>query len=341
MHIFIDESGPFVTPTEKDWAASCVGALVVKDSDVVSIFETFRKLKATWGIGEEEIKGSRLNESQINDVIAVLANFDLIFEVVAIDMALQTKEGITAARQAQAEVFIQCIDERFAKGLVADLHSIRNSLLGTSNQLYLQGVCTWYLLNSVLNKACLYFVQRMPEELGAFHWRFDSKGDKITPFEQLWTTISMPILESMSIQEPFRQLEGGDYSHFSIFEKELPVPPDRLKAVIKDSGPFRYLDTKAIFERDRLFVNSNSSLGIQLVDILTTATRRAMNGNLQAPGWASLGSLMVQAGRDKQVIQMLDISCAPKASYPSQKPPYFKVIRLTDQTCKTMRPMGG
>jgi len=338
VHIFIDEAGTFATPVRSQWSASCVGALVVKDSDVDTLLPSFAELRSTWREGEREIKGSRLDEQQVKDALDLLSRFDVFFEVVAIDMALQKAENITRHREMQADIFVKRIDERFNENLAKGLHAIREKLLLAPNQLYLQGVCTWLLVASVIRRATLYYVQRSPEELSGFHWRFDAKGDAITPFEELWTSVSLGILESISIQEPFLQLEGMDYSHFARFEKELPVPPERLREALGEKIPFQYLDSRAIFAEDRAFVRSDSNFGIQLVDILTTSIRRAMNGNLQFHGWAGLSNLMVQAGKGKQVVHLIDLSNHSKPFYGKGKPPYFRVIRHIDMHCKPMRP---
>lgn len=337
MHIFIDEAGTFQTPVRSQWSASCVGALVVKDSEVESLLESFRRLRTTWSDEEREIKGSRLNEHQVRETIELLQQFDVIFEVVSIDMALQRTEKLTRHRELQAEAFVSRIDERFNENLVRELHSIRDRFLRTPNQLYLQGACTWILVSSVLRKAALYFAQRSPEELAAFHWRFDAKADSLTPFENLWRSVSLGILESISIHEPILQVEGLDYSHFARFERELAVPPERLREVIGEEGPFRYLDVRAIFAEDQVFVNSDRDLGVQLADILTTSIRRAMNGRLQIEGWGGIGRLMVQSGRNKQVVRLLDFSDHSKPFYGKGNPPYFQVIRHIDRSCKPMR----
>ena len=340
MHIFIDEAGTFSTPVRTPWSISCIGALVVMDRDIHSLLMAFQDLKGTWGAGQDEVKGSKLDEVQVAATLNLLSQFDVMYEAVAIDMALQTNHELTTRRHRQADVFISCIDERFNDSLVKSLIKTRSKIYESSNQLFLQGICATYLLSSVLKKASLYYVQRCPEELGGFHWRFDSKGDEITPFEALWTSISLPILESMSIQDPLSQVEGMDYSHFRRFERELPKPPDRLQGVVVGPTPFQFVDIKAIFGEDRTFERSDRNLGVQLADIVTTTLRRAMNGHLGPDGWAQIGQLMVQTIEGQQVIQLLDLSGHAKPFYREGAPPYHRVIRLVQKTRKPMRLPG-
>jgi len=64
MQIFVDEAGLFVIPQSREWSASCVGALVVRDADVAPLHSGFLAIKKSWGVGEcEEVKGSRLGNS--------------------------------------------------------------------------------------------------------------------------------------------------------------------------------------------------------------------------------------------------------------------------------------
>ena len=86
MNIYIDEAGVFVKPSQNKCAISAVGALIIPEKKEKIIFSKFEALKNKWGFNGTEVKGSQLNEFQVNSVIKMLEKYSVMFEVVAIDM---------------------------------------------------------------------------------------------------------------------------------------------------------------------------------------------------------------------------------------------------------------
>jgi len=336
MKIYIDEAGPFLIPQNKEWAVSCVGALVIKDSDNSSLLNDYAELKIKWGVTSSEIKGSQITETMAQSLILLISKYDVMFEIISIDMVTQSQNQIIAHKAKQAEKIIERVDERFNPNLVKQLYGLRDELQHLSCQLYTQAACSWLLFASILQKATLYYVQRSPEDLGQFHWNIDAKDKRITPYESMWKRLSLPFLESQSIQKPLKCLEGADYSYFNRFEREMSEPPSRLKEVLPDAKPYKYVDINEIYSRNITFEQSVDNLGLQLSDNLTTILRRAMNGNLQIHGWGNIGRLMVQSERGSQTIQLINLSDSPKPNYSNSKPPYYKVIPTIERTRKPM-----
>lgn len=336
MHIFVDEAGPFVLPRIGKWSVSCIGALVIRDIDVDSAFAGFEQIKNGWGLDGAEIKGSKLDEQQVAQLIDLLSGYDMIFEVTAIDMAAQTPYGITKHRLKQADKFVEKLTDKYHENVRKALHNLRKQLRELSNQLYIQTVCSVDLLYRTLQKATLYYVQRYPEELAEFHWVIDAKDKNITPYEEMWQKIILPALQSESFSNPFIQLIGADYDNFLKYCKQSPEPPNYLKDVVGDKKPFKYIEINEIYQKHLAFEQSKKNLGLQIVDILTTNIRRAMNGNLQYNGWLKFGRLMVQSNRNSQVIQIIDLSGRRMPTYLGKKPPYCLVIPHVGRTCKRM-----
>jgi len=143
-----------------------------------------------------------------------------------------------------------------------------------------------------LNHSTVYYCQRLPSELGNFIWYIDAKEDKSekTPFEQLWTTLLMPILQS---NHKLSMLEGCDYSYFAKYRLPLEEMTAFQKSLMteKSSG---MIDLNKLISENINFANSASQVGLQLVDIVASAFNRAMNGNLKQKGWRHLGKLMIQ-----------------------------------------------
>jgi hypothetical protein len=260
----------------------------------------------------------------------------VVFEVVAIDLALETQEELDRHRTDQAAKITERLDDSFHPNLVHELNDLAGKLKGLPSQLYVQAICTLELLYHVLNKAKLYYVQRCPVELGEFHWFVDAKEASVTPYEELWRTVVMPLLESKSLKRPMFAIKGADYSYFDKFCGELPEPPEHLKEGFErvPTGPFRYFDIRKVFEQNLRFEQSHENPGIQLVDILTTSVRRGMNGNLQESGWARSASSWSQSILGANTIHLIRLSPGPVRA--GARPPYWEVVRLTDRLRKQM-----
>jgi len=196
MNIYIDEAGVFVVPSKDRCSISCVGGLVLPRQSVIKIFGDFCRLKESWGIKSDEVKGSRLSESQVNSLVTLLAQYDVIFHVVAIDMNKQSSKAISNHKFAQARNLTKNLTPEHKPGLIEGIKKLRNDLETLPSQLYVQAVCTFELVNDLLQTTTLYYAQRSPEELGDFKWYIDAKDKKVTPYEILWTTIVLPMIQS-------------------------------------------------------------------------------------------------------------------------------------------------
>lgn len=220
--------------------------------------------------------------------------------------------------------------------MIEGIKKLRSDLENLPPQLYVQAVCTFELLNDLLQTTTLYYVQRSPEELGDFKWRIDAKDKKVTPYERLWTTIVLPMIQSKSFSEPFAQLVGADYSYFSRFCETTDLAPEHIRPFIKTPSPFEYISIREVLGENVCFEQSHSNLGVQMIDILTTSLRRAMNGKLGIDGWGGGGGkLMVSPLRRKQVIHLVDITGDGMTPYLEEKsPPFHQVFSIVDQSCK-------
>ena len=335
MNIFIDEAGTFTIPSDREWSISCVGALVIPEQETEEVLLGFKNLKEKWGIKNGEIKGSKLNELEIASVISFLSQFDVIFEVTAIDMKMQTQKGLTTHRILQTDKFTVNITNQHKQTLIQSLREVQNQLRKMSNQLYVQAVCNAELLHNLIQKTTLYFAQRKPKELAEFNWVIDAKQERITTYEELWKKILPLMLQSKSFRKTFIQLEEADYSYFAKYCGEMPESPDHLKKALGNISPFEYIKIGEICKNLR-FQQSHENLCLQIADILTTAIRRAMNGNLQIKGWEKIGHLMVRSERNYQTIHLINLSGNKQPIYKSKKPPYWEVIHMAERTFKSI-----
>jgi hypothetical protein len=132
----------------------------------------------------------------------------------------------------------------------------------------------------------------MPKELGAFNWVIDAKDSNVnkTSYEELWSTLLMPILQT---NFNLGQFEDGDYSYFSKYDVAFEDMSDFQKS-LRSKNSIGATDLKKLISESLSFDDSSSIIGLQLVDIIASAFNRAMNGNLKPKGWRHLGTLMGQ-----------------------------------------------
>lgn len=138
MNIYIDEAGIFVKPTQNKCAISVVGALIIPEKKEKIIFSKFEVLKNKWGFNNTEAKGSQLHESQINSVIEILEKYNVMFEVVAIDMNIQSEDSMTTHKLDKAQKMISCITNEFNETLIKNLYKTKEEIESLPNQLYVQ-----------------------------------------------------------------------------------------------------------------------------------------------------------------------------------------------------------
>lgn len=336
MYIYIDESGIFANPAGKDKAISCVAALVMPEQYQKYIFKRFKHLKVSWGIGSGEPKGRQLNERQIASVISILNDYDVFVTACGIDIGIHTNDQITAHKQGQATNVTKHVTPDHHPNVVRQHEELRVKYLQMSNQLYAQSVLLTVLVQSVIRIATLYYCQRDPLTLSRFRWVIDAKSDKLTNYEDLWSTVIMPFCESDSLSNPMVFLKGGDYSWFDRnFNVDMTTAPKHLQPFIKkerQNEPFHAFDAKKVLSEHRSFESSKNNLGLQLVDIIVNAIRRALNGNLQVSGWGNLGRLMVSREKGKNTIQMIALHHDPVPN----PMPYGGIISHFDKLSKPM-----
>lgn len=332
MNIYIDEAGVFVKPSQNKCAISAVGALILPEKKEKIIFSRFEALKSKWGFNGKEVKGSKLNEYQVSSVIEILKNYNVMFEVVAIDMNIQNDDGITTHKLDRAQKMISCITDEFNETLIENLHKTKKEIESLSNQLYIQVSLTIEILIQVFQKTMLNYSLRKPKELEFFKWIVDAKNLNITTSEKIWKTLVLPLAQSRSFDEPLLMLKEGDYSHYYKNRKSGDIP-NYLSEHIKDKDPNNFTELNSVYS-DIKFKDSKNSLGVQLADILITSMRRSMNGNLQKDGWKNFGNIMVMG--KKQSITLLNMDEVSNFKKYNIDPSYFEVIAYLDKTSKTI-----
>jgi len=330
MYIFIDEAGGFQV-TSRPNQVSCVAALLVPESLLVRLFRRFRGVVRPWRVSGEELKGSQLGEHQMAQVIGAVRRYDVILLSVAIDMGLHTEAGIRLHKQRQVEKIRAALAPTMGQELRAWIEELAARMEKLSSQLYVQAALLVSLVQSVIEAGTLYYAQRIPKTLGSFSWRLDAKDVVPTNYEELWRKVVGPLLQTRSLSSPLTQMIGANYSAFEKFCGEAAEAPAYLRPRVTDpGGPFQYVDTNALLA-DLRFCPSHRQTGIQIVDMLGSAIRRACNGTLKPAGWEGLGRLMPAPAKGTNCVRLVALE-----EVSGEQLPYAAVLLKWDRDTRRM-----
>jgi hypothetical protein len=295
MHIYIDESGSFIAPSAPRSKMSGVAAVIVPSGRREKLFKEYVRLRKLIAPGEDEPKGSRLGEREVAAVLDLLRRHGARVQACVIDVGSHHDTDITLFKESQAAGLKVGLTPSHPEWVVKHVEALSAAILRLPNQLFVQAFATICLIHYLLRTVTLYYSQIAPRELGRFEWTVDAKGSSVTPYEQTWKTVSLPLLQQMSIQEPLAMLEGGNYQHFRRFDKALHPG---LAAQISDRGDFNHvgIDIETILSEHFRFADSRKVPGLQLADIVASTITRAFNRSIQPKAWRMLGPLMINRG---------------------------------------------
>lgn len=317
VNIFIDESGTFAK-TPNGFSPSVLGALVIPQSSLNKVFEEYWKLRSRLPKIVDEVKGRLLEEQAVASVIELLRQNAVIYEAVIVETEFHTDEELELHRRQTAEGMVAKLTEKHHQNVVESSHRLRSELLAMPDQQYLQAMATYVLVAKVISHSTLYFSQRIPKELSAFNWVVDAKErNSTTNWEKWWTQTILPWLQSYSIREPMPFLKGADYSWFSRFE--INTPEYLTEHFSKDLLGQKGIDLRLLMTENFRF-SANIEPGLELVDIVTNALRRALVGNLKSSGWGNLPEIMIH--EKKPCLHFLGFSSSNQRS-----PPYIEIVR--------------
>ena len=294
MNIYIDESGIFSNPANQANYASCVAALAIPSSQRSDITKGFRRIKSSWKLGSGEIKGSKLGEAQISEVIQLLKRYEVIFDLVVMDLGLLSDAEITDFKLKSADGITVNMPPHFRPEVVAQYTELRQAFLEMPNVLFVQAMMLNLLVPHLVQNMLTYYALRLPKEIGKFRWVVDAKDKSVTKNEKAWSTAIYPYIYTHSREKPLYFVETGDYSHF---EKNMDLDKALARFISgspeTDSDKYGTCSVAKILGGGFEFQDSKTNYGLQLVDILVNAAQRAFNGKLQISGWGELGALMI------------------------------------------------
>jgi hypothetical protein len=268
------------------------------DSSLVGLRKKYARIRPSLLKENDEVKGRRLDASDVDRIVRLLVNRHAIFEVAAIDLGLHTEASIIAYRG-------KLVDET-GDGLGKIPQPMRDKVAASidvlkqmSPQLFIQALTTFELVHRLISHSILFFAQRRPYELSSFSWIVDGKDKtKVTNWEN-WLKFYAP---------------GALVSLSNIAPVPMPQPPAPCLFDYSFLEPFKRrgvtdgsLDP-ALLLRDFRF-ESNAEIGLEFVDVLANATRRTLRGELQRDGWINIHRLMIH--RDGTYIKFILYGLGP------------------------------
>jgi hypothetical protein len=322
MYVYLDESGTFALPKVASSSVSAMGALAVPSCYQHAIWKRYRKIRAHLPKDGGEVKGRLLNEAQISGIVNMLIDTPVLFNVNAIDTGLELAAAVERHREDHAAKLLASVGPEHRPTMIAEMKTISQRLRDASVQLYIETELIFDVVIKILQHSMIFYSQTLPQELGAFSWMFDSKeANKLTDWENWWKTMIAPVFQSRALREHMGKVEGGDYTYFDrAFEMDTP---EWFKKATGETEA-RCTDIGLILKEFKF--DSGINYGLELVDVLTNAVRRALSGNLGEEGWHDISKLIPKF-RDKHRVQMMCFSKPESATVI----PYAEVIKKFDR----------
>ena len=113
-------------------------------------------MRDEWTDYTGEVKGSKLNEAHISEVISLLSNYEVLSEITCIDMGLHLNYLIKKFKEEQAENIVGNLTSEHKTSLIYELYQVRDKILKTSNQLFVQSFVSTIMIRNLLENAMNY-----------------------------------------------------------------------------------------------------------------------------------------------------------------------------------------
>lgn len=295
MKNFIDEAGTFTaTAQTNSWCV--VGCYSIPNHFEKQMEKVFAHLRKTIGEGTRELKVKDLNEHQYRDFLYNLKQLPGIFHAVVTDSSSNTLNRVRVHQKHQVDELMSNITRmQYDEGKEA-VRNTSERLQSLSAQLYIQLVCQIQLMYRTLKAGIMYYVQRYPEDLSNFSWYIDAKDKNITEYEELFEVLSPMLLQTFSFYEPILVCKEFDYSYMEKYLSSWEHFPEYLKEIYDGDDSVSGFNVQKMIRDDIQFVDSFSSTGIQVANMLVSGLRRCLRMEWEDNESiaCAIGSLMVQ-----------------------------------------------
>jgi hypothetical protein len=303
---YIDEAGTFVSKgaSENSWCT--VACYSHPEFEKRKLSELLRQLKLTEGFAQDsEVKLKNISENGYIKFLEELAQLNGTLFCVATDSSFNSLDKVNSHKDAHVESIHRGQSEMKYDGGKEAMKILHKKLSGLPAQLYVQFHCQAVLLSSFIQRGISFYVQRYPNSLKSFRWRYDAKELlKITDFEDSFQKFVPALLQAYSIDNPAARLDWCDYSPM---KKYIGTIPDYLVEKVPELEGQESFDIQKIIRDDIQFIDSKASSGVQVADLLASGLRRLLrlefsNNSLVAQ---SFGKLLLQEEGNKPPISLV------------------------------------
>jgi hypothetical protein len=201
---YIDEAGTFVSKgaSENSWCT--VACYSHPEFEKRKLSELLRQLKLTEGFAQDsEVKLKNISENGYIKFLEELPQLNGTLFCVATDSSFNSLDKINSHKDAHVESIHRGQSEMKYDGGKEAMKILHKKLSGLPAQLYVQFHCQAVLLSSFIQRGISFYVQRYPNSLKSFRWRYDAKELlKITDFEDSFQKFVPALLQAYSIDNP-------------------------------------------------------------------------------------------------------------------------------------------
>lgn len=327
---FIDEAGSFVSKgaSENSWCT--VACYSIPEFEKRKLIEILKSLKQKEGFPiDSEVKLKNLSERRYLKFISLLSELNGSLFAVATDSFYNSIEAINSHKKKYVESICRGQGEMKFEGGKEAMRILHHQFSALPEQLYVQFNCHAVLLSSFLRRGVAFYVQRYPNSLKKFRWRYDAKQPlKITDFEDSFQKFVPALLQAYSIDSPTPVLNWCDYSPMNEY---ICTVPDYIVEKIPDLKGKESFDVQKIVRGDMEFVDSKLSPGVQVADLLASGLRRLLRlefDDNEAMAQA-LGKLLLQEEGNRPPVALLAFNDASAVNAQ-----LARVVRLLIANCR-------
>ncbi|WP_218309680.1 hypothetical protein [Alteromonas antoniana] len=176
MISYVDEAGSFVSKGASKNSWCTVACYSIPEFNKTKLSAILKSLKQREGFSvDSEVKLKDLSEKGYLEFISQLSELQGALFAVATDSYYNSIEAINSHKEMHVESI--CRGQRAMKfeGGVQAMRVLHSQFSGLPEQLYVQFHCQALLLSSFLRRGIAFYVQRHPNTLKKFRWRYDAK----------------------------------------------------------------------------------------------------------------------------------------------------------------------
>lgn len=307
MHIFVDEAGTFAASCQEG-SFSLVTGYVIPERHMRLATNVLRTFKVANGFRHDvEVKRKDVSEQGYFSLLEELGQ-----QVDAIAFAVASDAAYNADARNHQSAQVAKILEGEPSMVYPEGKLMVREMAATIDRLAVQQwieiACRTRLAWQIIRQASIYYAFRTPATLGAYRWMFDQKDVTKNYFDDTFSSVTLPLTQSLMAHHPFLQIEGGDYSHFQRFYTHKPYPSWLPK--VRGPGKLGNVVDAGFMWREHLqFVDSKSHPGVQLADLVSSGLFGLLHQRFSDNDRAArlLGRLMTTPKRGHTVIDLVSL----------------------------------